>query len=165
MINSDNYIFRKIGGGAWEQLPGFGTDISIGAEGSVFLVAKGIEPGGRAIYKWNGSSWNKFGGAGVRIAVDPAGNPWMINSDNYIFRKIGGGAWEQLPGFGTDISIGAEGSVFLLGKKNVPGGHEVYEWNGSGWTKLEGATGVKITVDPSGNPWIVDSNNYIQRYK
>ena len=30
----------------WEQLPGLGTDISIGAEGSVFLVAKGIEPGG-----------------------------------------------------------------------------------------------------------------------
>ena len=76
-----------------------------------------------------------------------------------------GSAWEQLPGFGTDISIGADGSVFLLGKKNVPGGHEVYEWNGSGWTKLEGATGVKITIDPSGNPWLVDSNNYIRRYK
>lgn len=72
----------------WQKLPGLGTDIAVGADGSVFIISATQETasGGNAIYKWNGSSWIKINGAGLRIAVDPSGNPWMINAQNKIYR-------------------------------------------------------------------------------
>lgn len=161
ITNSDNYIYRKISGQtSWEKLSGLGIDIAIGANSSVFILGVNPEPGGNGVYRWNGSSWTKYGGAGLSIAVAPSGLPWITNSDNYIYRKISGQtSWEKLPGLGIDIAIGADGSAFVIGINNG-----VYKWNGSKWVRITQIEGVKIAVDPSGTPWILDSDNNIYRY-
>lgn len=49
------------------------------------------------------------------------------------------------------------------GPAAVTGGHPIYRWNGSGWTRVAGAA-VDIAVDPHGKPWIADSYNHIYRF-
>src|ERR1700761_3086782 len=99
----------------WELLPGIGNDIGIGANGSVFITdTTTVSPtGGFRILQWNGTSWTVMtGAAGVRIAVDPSGTPWVVNKSHLIY-KYNGSTWTQLPGTATDIGIGANGSVFI----------------------------------------------------
>ena len=49
----------------------------------------------------------------------------MVNSAGNVFlwNSIG---WTELPGRGRDISVGADGSVWLLGWNNVGGGYPVF---------------------------------------
>jgi hypothetical protein len=151
----------------WEQLPGIGNDISVGANGSVFITdfTTVSSTGGYEILKWNGSSWTTIPGAGVRLAVDPSGNPWVINKSHLIFR-FNGSYFQRLPGVGTDIGIGANGSVFITDTTTVSptGGFRVLKWNGSNWDIMPGAAGVRVAVDPSGTPWIVNKSNLIYKY-
>jgi len=152
----------------WEQLSGTGTDIGIGANGSVFITDTTTvsQTGGFGISKWNGSSWTIMpGAAGIRIAVDPSGNPWVVNKSHLIFR-YNGSTWTQLPGTGTDIGIGADGSVFVIDDTVVSptGGFRVLKWNGTGWTVLTNAAGVRIAVDANGTPWVVNASHLIFKY-
>lgn len=64
------------------------------------------------------------------------------------------------PGAATDISVGANGSVWVIGTKTVAGGHAIYRWNGTGWTAAAGGA-VTIAVDPSGHPWVTNSSHQI----
>jgi hypothetical protein len=69
-------------------LPGFAKDISVGKDGSVWII--GTNPVGPAnnfgIHKWTGSDWVGIDGAGVQISVDDSGLPWIVNSKGKILR-------------------------------------------------------------------------------
>ncbi|PAW92152.1 hypothetical protein CKK33_01030 [Mucilaginibacter sp. MD40] len=152
----------------WELLPGAGTDISAGADGSVFITdTTTVSPtGGFRILKWNGNSWTVMpGAAGVKIAVDPQGTPWVVNKSNLIY-KYNGNLWTQMPGTATDIGIGANGSVFITDTTTVSptGGFRILKWNGSSWTVMPGAAGVRIAVDAQGTPWVVNKSHLIYKY-
>jgi len=139
--------------------PGTATDISAGANGSVWAVGTASVSGGHPIYRWSGSKWVTVAGAAVAIAVDLHGNPWIVNSSHKI-AHWSGTKWVAVTGAATDIAVGANGAVWDVGADSVPGGHSVYERTGSSWTKSSGAA-VKIAVDPHGNPWIVNSSHKI----
>lgn len=152
----------------WELLPGAGTDISVGADGSVFATDTTTltSTGGYQVVKWNGTGWNTVsGGAGIRIAVDTGGHPWVVNKSHLIY-KYNGSTWALLPGTGTDIGIGANGSVFAIDTTTVTstGGYRVVKWNGTGWTVISGGAGVRIAVDSTGMPWVVNKSNLIFKY-
>jgi len=154
--------------GYWEVQPGFGTDIGIGADGSVFKIgADEVSPtGGYSISKWNGISWDVLPySAGIRIAVDQYGTPWVVNKSNLIFR-YNGTMFEQVAGTATDIGIGADGSVFKIGTDEVSptGGFSISKWNGYSWDVLPYSAGVRIAVDQYGTPWVVNKSNLIFRY-
>jgi hypothetical protein len=140
----------------FQAKPGAATDISIGANGSVWVLGTDVITGGHGIYKWNGTAWTRQPGAAVSIAVDPQGNPWVINSSHQIYRWTGS-TWLPLNGAATDISIGANGSVWVLGTDVITGGHGIYKWNGTAWTRQPGAA-VKIALDPHGIPWVINSS-------
>jgi hypothetical protein len=151
----------------WKQLPGKATDIGVGSDGTIHITGTGNESptGGYAIYKWVNTEWKKIPGAAVRIAVDPQGDPWVVNKSNLIFRRIGETwPWQQLPGTATDIGIGAEGSVYITSTTNVSetGGYSILKWTGSNWNEIPGAA-VRIAVDPQGDPWVVNKSNLIFR--
>jgi hypothetical protein len=142
--------------------PGTATDISVGANGSVWAVGTASVAGGHPIYRWNGSKWVTVAGGAVAIAVDQHGNPWIVNSSHKI-SHWSATKWIAVSGTATSIAVGANGSVWAVGTANVSGGHPVYRWNGSKWvTVADGA--VAIAVDQHGNPWIVNSSHKISHW-
>jgi hypothetical protein len=139
----------------WRRLPGAANDIGVGADGSVWVIGVDNAPGGHGIYRFNGSNgWDKVNGGAVRIAVEPNGNPWVVNASGGIFRWAGNGQWITMPGGAKDIGIGANGSVWVIGFDIVPGGNSIYRFNGQGWDRVPGGA-VRISVDPAGNAWVV----------
>ena len=143
----------------FKQLPGSATDIAVGADGSAFMIGTSpCIPLGCGIYKFDGSDWRQVQGQGVRIAVDPQGNPWVVDRQARIFRMVNG-RFVQLSGNATDIGIGADGSAFVVGTAPCNEyGCGIYKFDGSNWQAIAGrdARGVRIAVDPHGNPWVVN---------
>jgi hypothetical protein len=160
VINSLQQIFRWNGSG-WTQMPGAGRDIGIGKDGSVYVLGNTPVSGGYAVHKWNGTGWTLIGGGAVAIDVAPNGVPWVINSQQEIFRRSGG-AWQQMPGAGRDIGIGGDGSVYVIGAGAVSGGYGIFKWNGTSWTQQAGGA-VRISADQFGRPWVVNSVQQIFR--
>jgi hypothetical protein len=142
----------------WTPLSAKGTDVGVGANGVLWVI--GADPAGAAdksIYEWDGTTLQQKPGAAVRIAVDPNGRAWVVNSTHTIFRWTGS-AWQHMPGAALDIGIGANGAVWMIGPDQG-----IYSWNGSNWQKIDG-TGVRIAVDPAGKPWVVNAGDQISRW-
>jgi outer membrane protein assembly factor BamB len=142
--------------------PGAATDIGVGANGSVWVVGTNPVGGGLGIWHWNGSSWAAVIGGGIAIAVDPAGNPWLVNSAHRIYHW-NGKRWILYPGTATDIGAGGNGSVWVVGTNPAGGGFGVWRWNGSGWSAAPGGA-VRIAVDAAGHPWIANSTDDIYHW-
>ena len=140
---------------AFSLRPGAGTAISIGANGTVWILGTNPVSGNFGIFRWNGSTWTGVPGGGVRIAVDPAGNPWLVNAVHQIFHW-NGRAWTAFPGLATDISVGANGALWVVGTNPIAGGFGIFRWNGSAWVAVPGG-GVRIAVDAAGNPWLINN--------
>ena len=154
VVNSNNDIFKYNGTG-WEAIPGQkATDIAIGANGTIWAIGNVAEGGGYGIYKMSGTSWTKIPGGATRIAVDPQGNAWAVNSMNSIF-KYNGSVWTTMPGTAKDIGIGADGSVWITGANS-----SISSWNGSAWDLRTGQA-EQISVAPSGKPWVVNAQGQV----
>lgn len=156
----------------WVQTPGSARDIAVGAEGSLWIIGTTDPEGGDyPVHKWTGLSWIRVSvGKGVRIAVDPKGVPWLVNSVGEIYEgtsnEASSIAWgEPKPGLANDVAIGADGSVWLIGTLGPDSSNfYVYKWNGSNWDLDQtGGAGVRISVGPTGEPWIIDSSGRILR--
>ena len=147
----------------------------MGANGSVWIVGTNPVAGGYGIYRWTGSGWTPVPGGATRIAVDPSGNPWVVNSAGQIYNWVGnpwvvnsagqiynwvGNDWVVHSGAATDIGVGADGSVWIVGTNPVAGGYGIYTWTGPGLVPVPGGA-VVISVGPSGNPWVVNSAGQI----
>jgi hypothetical protein len=65
-----------------------------------------------------------------------------------------------LPGAAHDVGIGADGSVWVIGNDEQPGGFGIWRWNGSDWDGIDGAA-VRIAVGPDGQPWVVNASGDI----
>jgi streptogramin lyase len=153
----------------WEKLPGSARDIAIGADGSVWSIGTLQFPDGDSpAQKWTGSDWALApGGGGVRIAVDPQGIPWILNTLGAIYKASSSDVstilWgDPLIGAGHDISIGADGSVWLIGTLGPDDQGVVFKWDGRGWAPSD-HLGARIGVGPAGEPWIIDSAARIYR--
>ena len=158
----------------WVRVPGEARDISVGADGTVWVLGANTYPNSDFNFFDNGDSdydfglyvlddygWLEVPGAGIRLDVDPDGYPWIINSEHEIWRLSHFG-WERIPGRAHDIGIGADGSVWVLGTTERRGGYEVFRYTGFGWQKVHG-TGVRIDVDPNGVPWVINHDDEIFR--
>jgi hypothetical protein len=139
--------------------PGAATDISQGADGSLWVIGTNPVAGGYGIYEWTGSGWAPVRGGAVAIAVAPDGTPAVINSAHQIFEWTGSG-WALGPGSARDIAVGADGSGWVIGTNATPGGYGIYRWNGSGWSPIAGGA-VDIAAGPVGRPWVINSNHQI----
>ncbi len=146
----------------WNRLPGAAFDV--GADGGqVFVIGRNPSAGGYGIYRWNGqtsgNAWDVLPGSATDITVDRAGNPWVVNAANNIYRW-NGNRFDHLPGKATDIGAGG-GQVFVIGTDRVPGGYGIYRFNGAnGWDRVPGGA-VRIAADRQGNPWVVNDRGEI----
>lgn len=152
-------------GGAITQITGIASDIGIGADSSIFVI--GIDSvsatGGYSISRVIGGSLIKMPDcAGIRIAVSPAGVPWVVNKSHLIYR-FNGTLWDVLPGTANDIGIGADGSVYIIGTTiaSPTGGFNIMKWNGVDWVNLPDCAGTRISVMPDGTPWVVNKSSIV----
>lgn len=158
VVNKSNLIFKyRDSTSSWQQMPGTATDIGVGADGSVFVI--GTIPssitGGYNIMKWNGSNWDAMPEcAGVHIAVDQKGTPWVVNKSNLVFKFSGALLWNVIDGVNAnDIGVGANGNVYVTGNDSNA---FVYKLNNDVWTAISGLSGTSISVTPSGLPVYID---------
>lgn len=131
----------------WQRLNGSAYDIGVGANGEVWVIGTDPEPGGFGIYNIGGARGFSVEGGALRIDVDPDGNPWIINNDDKIYRRVNGD-WQRLPGEALDVGIGADGSVWVASYEGI------YRWDGQRWIDF-GGSGSRIDVGPNGRPWVV----------
>ena len=147
-------------GSGWaSEKPGTATDVSVGADGAVWIVGTNQVTGGYGIYQWNGSGWSAAPGGAVSIAVAPDGSPWIINACASIFHRVGT-TWYQEPGTANQISVGGGGTVWVVGTNGVNGGHGIYQWTGSGGARSPGVRW-RSRWGPSGVEWAINSSHTI----
>jgi hypothetical protein len=160
--------------GTWQLQPGRATDISVGTDGSVWIVAANdLGNNDFGICKWNGTACEGTDGGAVRIAVAPDAVPWIVNTAGDIYRRTSSspteGYWQAIPGQARDIAAGADGSVWIISAERVGlDDFRIAVWDeqpgGGQWVSADGA-GIAISVDPSGAPWVVNAAGQIQRFR
>lgn len=161
-VVTKTHTILKYNGSSWDQVPGSATDIGIGGDGSVFIIGTQFATitGGNVIMKLNGANWTLMPDcAGVHIAVDPQGTPWVVNLSNIVFQYGGTYLWNIMYGVnGNDIGIGADGSVVVSGSD---ANAHIYRYLGSGWSIIPGISGSSLSVSPEGSVWWIDSSNLL----
>jgi len=106
--------------------------------------------GDRTIYRYEKDlGWQITDGAGVQIAIDGGGNPWVINSQGTVYRGspfFNGSTWSnrwepKVPGGGIYVAVGLASLDTAERGKDIPRGtllgldHHIYAWMDSppGW--------------------------------
>lgn len=155
-VNHDGVIRRMMMGG-WVTVAGpQASDIAAGADGSVWIVGKAPLPGGHEIYRWTGTGWQSVDGVAVRIAVDPIGQPWIVNAAGAVSYRDGS-TWVNIGGVtAVDISVGQDDTVWVANNNFT----QISYWIGSAWRTI--AAGAKaIAVDHDGMPWFVNAGTSV----
>ena len=150
---------------AFIRRPGLATALGIGGTGSAVWIigANPVGGGNYGIYHWNGTTWAQVPGGAVRIAVDPSGLAWVINSAHSLYHWNGSG-WAFYGGGFSDIGIGADGVFWAIGTHAMGGGnYGIYHWNGNRWAQAPGGA-VRIAVDPSGLAWVINSAHHLYHW-
>jgi len=139
VVNTGGSLFRWVGS-AWQRLPGSAKDVGIGGNGKVWILGADGAPA-----SWNGTGWTPLGsGAGTRIAVDPAGALWVVNAEHKIWRYTG--AWTGIPGEALDVSVGGDGTVYVVGAGAGTGGYQIWRYAGGAWTQEPGVFGSVVAA-------------------
>ena len=145
----------------WNSIAGNAVDISVGANGALWVIGSRKIGADNEICRWNGSRWEIISGAALRIAVAPDGNPWVCNSKKQLYRKDGNN-WVLVPGSVNDIGIGADNSVWVVGGTLTGSDYQIFRWDGSKWIQIDGLA-VRIAVAPDGNAWVINSSGQIYK--
>ena len=142
------------------KLPVSARDLDV-KNGVVWIVGSD-----HAISQLVDGSWQRIDGTAVRIAVDPSGNPWIVNSAGKILRRSNG-AWKEVPGLrdglAQDIAITKSGEVWMVADRGT-----VTRLTDSGWTAAESINVAKQIialphidtlqlVDQNGKRWTRES--------
>ena len=142
---------------------GAATDVSVGADGTVWAIGTAAAPGGggNQIFERQGSSWNVMPGGANEVSVAPNGSAWVVNSIHQIFHWNGSN-FTRVPGAATDVSVGADGTVWAIGTVAAPGGggNQIFERQGSSWNVMPGGA-TEVSVAPNGSAWVVNSIHQI----
>jgi hypothetical protein len=149
---STSYSFLQVAASA--------SAVSVGFNGGIFKTDVGAYGVGHSISKL-GNSWTPFSSpGGIGLAINSAQNPSLSQTSGAI-QAFDGLAWQQMPGTSSAIAVGGHDALYMLDTKNIAGGHNVWQWNGSAWQKVKGQGGVSLAVDRNSIPWITDNQNNV----
>ncbi|WP_417794479.1 hypothetical protein [Terasakiella pusilla] len=163
------------------QIPGKANDIAVDLKGNRYAVGSQKIIGGYALYKWpaGANAWQKMTGAAVRVSARPD-ETWIVNEKGEVFFESRG-RWTKVPSpVAKDIG-GGRSAVWITGQNG-----EIFRYVSSrepefqqdekfrkqlaalselgGWQRVHGSA-MKITVDESDNPWIIDNTGQLKRLR
>ena len=147
--------------GAWTTIAGGASDISVGADGVVYVVSNAAPgPFGSGIYRYANGIWTQLPGAAVRIAaswdsgsyssnVIPGGF-WIVNAQQSIFYWNPIAGYTQVPGAASALAPTTNGGLFALGVPNTANGNPIYydDLSTGTWAQQPGA-GIAIATNSS----------------
>jgi hypothetical protein len=165
MVDDQNKIYRY-NAGTWQMLPGLGTDIAAGGDGSIWILGVIKGAGGFGIFKWESTTqnWSSISGAGVRLAVEKSGSPWLVNENGDIFRyDLGLRSWSQKPGKARSVHTGlGTGAVWVMGAEPMVNGYPVSRYVPASQTwEPYGSYGAVGITEVNSTPWIIQSDGAI----
>ena len=164
-LTSGNSIFRPTGTNAYSEVGGSAIDIGVGANGSVWVIGTNNTPGGKGIYRFTNQwpFWQSVAGGALRIAVDPNGNPYVLNSADQLFQWTGW-SWRFIStAKGKDIAISAGGIVFVMQLNKIL----FKRPSDPTWSSLDapvGKTLSRISADLNGNPYVVTTDAKLYQF-
>jgi hypothetical protein len=167
MVDDQNKIYRyDLNSNSWQMLPGLGTDIAAGGDGSIWLLGAVKVGGGYNVFKWDttAQNWTLFSGTGLRIAAEKGGSPWVVNENGDIFRyDLQLSSWSQKPGKARSVHAGlSTGAVWVIGTGAVVGGYPVSRYIPETQTwETYGSFGAVEMTEAAGTPWIVQKDGSI----
>jgi hypothetical protein len=133
---------------SWQKMSGAAKDISSGG-GKVWVVGTTVMTGGYALYERIGNSWKHHNIGAVRLDVDSAGQPWIVNSANDVFHYQNG-KLQNYPGIkAKDIGSGG-GQTWAISTNEG-----IYKLVGTSWKKMPGAA-TRVDVDAQGSSIVVN---------
>jgi len=164
---SNDYISALRKNSFWYEIAGDGkgSEITVGGDGSIYVLGSDTVDGGHQIFKYENYTWNllHLDIKALKIAGLP-GKELLIIDTNGEMSIFDGGGWTSLPnqlpadstsGKAIEIAASSNGTIYALGDADVTDGHPIFRLDGDTWTKIEGGA-IKISVDKYGNPWIIN---------
>jgi hypothetical protein len=133
---------------SWSQIPGTASQVTAGADGSIWVLSD--QPAGpdKNIWHYSGGSWSNVGGLAAQIAVGPDGKLWAANSNGNVFFYTGG-VWTGIGGGAGALAPLADGSLVVSSATGgAAGNHALWHYSGGTWTQLPGSgASVYASVD------------------
>ena len=163
--------------GSWEMYNDKGVRFDkfakIAQSGSNLSINNGYGANSTAVL--NGNSLKTSDGLSGTISPDGTKINWDINyvwvkqvsapvnNQTPITSPNSNGTVQTANLLGTAKDIDAKnGAVWIIGTNPVAGGYGIYQFNGSGWTQIDGGA-TRIAVDNTGNPWIINEDGMVFR--
>jgi len=146
------------GSPAWSQLPGSVVQVVVSpSDGSLWALAA-VGPGpDYPIAHYAGGSWTTVPGDAARLAISPYGDTlWAVNAEGGIYAyTVATQTWNGIGGSASDITVAADGSVYVLSNSDADAGGNFPIWhyaNGA-WSSVPGS-GYRISAswDPNSYP-------------
>lgn len=153
-VDADGVVFRY-NGLWWENKDAKVVDVAGNADGEIYIAKADGQ-----IKKWNGlrNAWEAVRGSAWHLALDGAGNPWVVSRDGSI-QAFDGKGWIPYPGRAHDIAVGGTDAVMIVDAAGL-----VRHWDGvkQRWGVVEGVdNAAALAVTPEGNVWVVTRDGEI----
>lgn len=158
-LNATGDVFRH-DGAAWKQVLNIkAQDIAIGFDGTVvvadqqtFLQRYDAAKDAFARLPANADGVPPMG---VRVAVTPAGKPWVITAEGFVARCEKSGC-QHLPVLARSLGIGPEGSLLIVDGERI-----LRRWNSreESFERIDGIPDLadSLAVGPHGKPWLLST--------
>lgn len=89
VVNAQGQIFewQDRAGGFWQKRPGCFRDVAANGHVVYAVACRRGNDDGNAIYRWTAGGWSDARIAGKRVAIDAAGQPWVVTDSGKILRR------------------------------------------------------------------------------
>jgi len=128
LVNAEGEIFLRKDD-KWESFPGKARQVTSGPDGSIWSVSTQATTRGYALAKWSASdkSWQLIGEdvAAVQVSAAPDNSLWATADDYGVFRYADG-KWSNVIGLAREVSVGPDGTAWILTMDPGLGGYELY---------------------------------------
>lgn len=159
-VTASGDVFRH-DGTAWQQVLNIkAQDVAVGYDGTVLIVD---EQSFLQRYDAPSATFARLPGntdgvlpTGRRVAVTPAGQPWVIDADGFVARCDKKATCERLPFKARSLDIGPEGSVLIVDSERI-----LRRWNerAEDFERIDSIPDLVdlVAVGPRGKPWLLST--------